>query len=140
MSHSSSLTFPRFPAALGIETAMETIITERFEHLTGKAAILSEGAKRFRRNVIQCFLQTGVTKSRARKQAILTLFAATFNGDWRIGDRVQHLCTTPQCCGGSSERALQKLLMVTRLFNKTHRPSAVCKGNWMDWSKPYGAG
>ena len=116
---------------LQLQNALETLVSQRFEYIAGQPN-LTEDAERYRQNVLSTFMVQGQS---ARKKAVTIMFGCAFNGDWRRSDKIQHLCPGHHCCR-SPEESLQNQLHALRTFMRSHRPSTLCKANWLDWHKP----
>ena len=116
-----------------LTASLEAIVCERFDYIEGQGT-LTEAAQRYRHNVLSAFMPQGQSH---RKKSVTLLLAAQCNGDWRVRERIQHLCRGHSCCR-DRQQSLQLLLHALRTFLKAHKPTSLCKDNWLEWHKPMG--
>ena len=98
-------------------------IPERLEVVYGGE--LSTDARAFRKQVLQLWMDPRLP---ARSQSIILLTAGlVLNGDWRVPNKLVHICRG--CCV-SKQHTLETCQKWLQRLYKTLRPSRLEKGKW----------
>ena len=93
-------------------------------------AVLSQEAVAYRKQVLETFFPR---RKHRRKWANAMFFSIIYNGNWLRRNELHHVCFG--CCASRAD-AVVKMKWGLRMFLKSHPPSRLCKGNWLEWHKP----
>ena len=110
-------------------TALDRVVEQRCTRIISQG--LTPAAMQHRKTMLDLFLPP---RRHSRQRSVVVAACCVANGDWRKQNVLEHLCG-PTCCQ-SDEEAVLKMKVALRDLIKTLRPNRLCRGNWLEWSKP----